>query len=202
MSYRDFTLKQVQANFGLTIVEGMGLFSGIEEVQISDYFALTLNENIPLAISINTEKARSELLVSNVLVELRKNFDRKISFFSGIEFTVDKEKGLNGYCDFVVSLSPEQLFLQSPAIVLVEAKNENLIGGLGQCIAEMIAARLFNEQNNTQASVLYGCVTTGVAWKFARLRGTILAIDLKDYNLDDAPKKVMGILSSMIRQIA
>ena len=57
-----------------------------------------LEENIPLAVSINTEKARAELLVANVLVEVRKLFDRKISFFSGVEFNVDREKSLTGFC--------------------------------------------------------------------------------------------------------
>ena len=81
MPYSDFKLRQVQKTFQLSISEKLGIFSHIEEKPISDYFATTLEENIPLAVSINTEKARSELLVANVLVEVRKLFDRKISFF-------------------------------------------------------------------------------------------------------------------------
>ena len=106
MVYSDFKLRQVQKQFQLDIVEKLGIFSAIPEKPISDYFAITLEENIPLAVSINTEKARSELLVANVLVEVRKLFDRKISFFSGVEFNVDKEQSLTGFCDFIISLSP------------------------------------------------------------------------------------------------
>ncbi len=158
MSYNDFTLRQVQHDFSLEFIEQSCLFANIEPIGISDYFAVTLQENIPLAASINTEKAKSELIIANVLVELRKFFDRKISFFSGVEFNVDKEKGLNGFCDFLISHSSEQLFVKFSIIALVEAKNENIMSGLGQCIAEMVAAKIFNEQEDCGATSVYGAV--------------------------------------------
>jgi len=202
MSYSDFNIKKVQNDFDLKIVEKFGLFSTIKTVEISDYFVTTLKENIPLAISINTEKAKSELIISNVLIEIRKLFNREISFFSGIEFNIDKDKGLNGYCDFLISLSAEQLFIKSPVIALVEAKNENIIAGLGQCIAEMVASKMFNEIEGNDTSVVYGAVTTGVSWKFIKLVDNIVHIDLKDYSLEENPKLIIGILSSMMQQKA
>ena len=182
MPYSDFKLRQVQKTFQLSISEKLGTFSHIEEKPISDYFAATLEENIPLAVSINTEKARSELLVANVLVEVRKLFDRKISFFSGVEFNVDREKSLTGFCDFIVSLSPEQLFVEAPVIAVVEAKNENIMSGLGQCIAEMVAVQLFNEQEGNPLKSTYGTVTSGIGWKFLKLEGNKVYIDLRDYS--------------------
>lgn len=202
MPYSDFTIKQVQDDFGLEIIEKTGIFSEIEHAEISDYFKITLEENIPLAVSINTEKAKSELIISNVLIEIRKIFDRKISFFSGVEFNIDKEKGLNGYCDFLVSLSPEQLFVKSPLITLVEAKNENIMTGLGQCIAEMIAAKIFNEQEGNNIPSIYGTVTTGLFWKFIKLTGNVVQIDLKNYGIEDNPEQIVGILSAMMAQKA
>ncbi len=67
----------------------------------------------------------------------------RISLFSGINLDVDKERSLNGYCDFIISKSAEQFYLKAPIIIIVEAKNENIPDGIGQCIAEMIAAGLF-----------------------------------------------------------
>ena len=202
MPYSDFTIKQVQKDFALKIVEQSGIFAQIKPVEISDYLKITLEENIPLAVSINTEKAKSELIISNILIEIRKIFDRKISFFSGVEFNIDKEKGLNGYCDFLVSLSPEQLFITSPVIALVEAKNENMMGGLGQCIAEMIAASIFNKQEGNSLAAIYGTVTTGISWKFIKLTGNTVQIDLKNYGIEDTPEQVLGILAAMIAQKA
>lgn len=202
MSYSDFTIKQLQDGFNLGIIEELGLFAHIEGAKISDYLVATLQENLPLAIAINTEKAKSELIIANVLIEIRKQFDRKISFFSGVEFNIDKDKGLNGYCDFIISLSPEQLFIKSPVIALVEAKNENMMGGLGQCVAEMIAAKIFNDNEGNNIPIVYGTITTGLFWKFIKYDGNTVFIDLKDYSIQDNPEKIIGILSSMLKQVA
>lgn len=200
MSYSDFTLKQVQREFTLEIIEKLGIFSTIDPLPISPYFAETLEENIPLAVSINTEKAKSELIIANVLIEVRKKFERKISFFSGVEFTIDRDKGLNGQCDFILSLSAEQLFVDAPIITMVEAKNENIMSWLGQCIAAMIAAQIFNEREGKPLPVIYGAVTTGLLWKFLKLVDKQVYIDLKDYGITDNPGKIIGILSAMMKQ--
>jgi hypothetical protein len=144
MSYANFTLKDVKLILSLSINERVSLFSEAAEYSVSDHLLETLKENVPLALAISTEKARSELIIAPILVELRKLLNYKISLFSGIELDVDSQRGLNGICDFVISRSDEQLFLSSPIITIVEAKNENIKGGLAQCIAEMYAAMLFN----------------------------------------------------------
>ncbi len=154
---------------------------------------------MPLATAINTEKARSELIISPVLVELRKVFDRRISLFSGIEFNVDKDQELNGFCDFIIGLSDEQLFLKSPILAVVEAKNENLMSGMGQCVAEMIASRLFNASDGHEDTCVYGVVTSGTLWKFLKLQGDRVHIDLDDYVIKEIAK-IMGILSGMVEQ--
>ncbi|MEL7070128.1 MAG: hypothetical protein AAGN15_15945 [Cyanobacteria bacterium J06581_3] len=202
MSYSDFKLRDVQKAFQLSLIEKTGIFSEIPQKAISDYLATTLTENIPLAVSINTEKARSELLVSNVLIEVRKIFDRKISFFSGVEFNVDKEQALTGFCDFMISLSPEQLFVTAPVIAVVEAKNENIMSGLGQCIAEMVAVQLFNKKEGNEVSNTYGVVTSGIGWKFLKLENSTVHIDLSDYSLESEPEKIIGILAAMVSQNA
>jgi hypothetical protein len=139
----------IEAAFDITIVDKVGIFANLPESQYSDFLGQTLQENISLALAINTEKARSELIVTPILVELRKQFDYQISFFSGKEFNIDSEKGLNGFCDFLISRSSEQLLIKTPVVALVEAKNDNIQAGLPQCMAEMIAARIFNERGFT-----------------------------------------------------
>jgi len=42
---------------------------------------------------------------------IRARLDRRIALFSGVEFNVDPERGLNGTCDFVLSRSPVQLYM-------------------------------------------------------------------------------------------
>ncbi|MEI6415272.1 MAG: hypothetical protein WCP34_13565, partial [Pseudomonadota bacterium] len=72
MSYSDFTLKKAKEEFRLNVVEDQDLFSKIPEIPISEYLSVTLNYNVPLAMAVGTEKARSEFIISNVLLEVRK----------------------------------------------------------------------------------------------------------------------------------
>jgi hypothetical protein len=92
-----------------------------------------------------------------------------VSLFSGIDFSVDPGQGLNGVWDFIVSRFPEQLFVSAPVLIIVEAKNENIPGGLAQCIVAMIAAQLFNDREGSVVAAVYGVVTTGTNWRFLKL---------------------------------
>jgi hypothetical protein len=201
MPYSNFSIKKVQQELGVGIIEQTGLFASILGQEISQHLRETLADNVSLAVSVNTEKARSELIIAPVLIEIRKLFNKQISFFSGIELNVDRDRDLAGFCDFIISQSPEQLFLSTPVITVVEAKNENIMNGLGQCAAEMVAARLFNQQEGTVLEKIYGVVTSGNLWKFMKLEGGFVYIDLDDYPVKDIGK-IVGVLCAMIKQSA
>ena len=201
MAYRNFTLEAVVTRFQLEITESANLFSEIEPVALRSDFAADLARNVQLASAINTEKAKSELIVAPVLVELREQTGRRISLFSGIDFSVDAESELTGVCDFLVSLSPVQHLLQAPVLALVEAKKDDLTLGLGQCAAEMIAAQRFNAEKGNDISWVYGCSTTGTDWKFLKLAERCLHIDMELYPIRQCDN-ILGILASMVAQQA
>jgi hypothetical protein len=158
MVYSDFTLSDIKRQLHCSIDETTDVFAAVGAVERSAWLQETLRETLPLALAVHTEKSHSELLIAPILVELRKLARHQVSLFSGIDFSVDPSQGLNGVCDFLVSRSPEQLFVSAPVLIVVEAKNENITGGLAQCIAAMVAARLFND-----LSVHYRCCLSGVA---------------------------------------
>ena len=140
------------------------------------------------------------MIISPILLEVRRKLNNEISLFSGIDFNVDNQQGLNGFCDFLISLSKEQLFIRAPVIItLVESKNENLKSGLAQCIAEILAAQLFNEQKQNTIKIIYGAVTIGTIWQFLKLEDKTISIDLTEYYIKDV-KKILGILISAIKQ--
>ena len=201
MAYSDWTLETVKKTFQLEEVNAAGIFSNVEPVEPSAHLATTLERNVPLAFAMGTEKAKSELIVSAVLVELWEHFDRNISFFSGIDFNVDAENGLTGVCDFLVSLSPAQFHLEAPAIILVEAKRDNLTVGLGQCVAEMVAAQCFNVERGNDISCVYGALTSGIDWIFLKLEGKKLQLDMAAYTIERCDR-ILGILASMTTQKA
>ena len=198
MAYSDFKLNDLIKDFGLTINESSALFSSVPEVECSELLATILKENVDLAVSISTEKARSEMIIAPILLEIRRKFNYEISLFSGSDFNVEPQRGLSGFCDFIISLSKEQLLIRAPVITIVETKNENLKSGLGQCLAEMIAAQLFNEREGNKIKTIYGAVTIGTIWQFLKLEGQLVSIDLSEYYIRDL-KKILGILSSAIQ---
>ena len=198
MSYSNFTLRKVKQEFGLTIQEKKSFLPEIMPIVPSDYLTETLRRNLALALAVGTEKARSELLISPVLVEVRELLERTVSIFSGTDFTVDESLGLNGICDFLISRSEEQLLIEAPVIAIVEAEKDDLNSGMGQCIAEMIAAQKFNEMNSVPIQDIYGTVTTGSTWRFLKLNAKTVSIDLTDYPISPIDQ-VLGILNYLVQ---
>lgn len=199
MSYSEFSLAKAKKEFGLTTLEKRDIFANLPELTASSLLTETLNYNLAIALGSNSEKARSELIIAPILVDLRRQLKEQISLFSGVDFTVDDTKGLNGTCDFIITHSPEILMVTAPVITVVEAKKENINAGLGQCAASMVAAQIFNEQTTTEIKTIYGAVTTGSIWQFLKLEGQILSIDLSEYYLKDV-NQILGILASSISQ--
>ncbi|MDJ1172470.1 hypothetical protein PMG71_23865 [Roseofilum sp. BLCC_M154] len=199
MGYSDFKINQLLKQFGLKLHENLNLFAEIPESEPSPMLTTFLQESIPLALGINTEKARSEMIITPILLELRRRKHYQISLFSGSDFNVDSTQGLNGVCDFLISLSPENLFITSPVVTLVEAKKEDIKSGLGQCLAEMLAAQVFNAQEGNEIPVIYGVVTSGNIWKFLKLEDKTVYIDSVEYYINQMAK-ILGILIYAVSQ--
>ncbi len=197
MSYSEFSLAKAKQAFGLTTLEKRDFFAPVPELAASNLLTETLNYNLEIALGSNSQKARSELIIAPILVDLRRQLHELISLFSGVDFNVDETKGLNGTCDFIITQSPEILTMTAPVITVVEAKKENINAGLGQCAAEMVAAQIFNQQAAIEIKTIYGAVTTGSIWQFLKLEAQTLTIDLSEYYLKDV-NKVLGILASSI----
>ncbi len=193
MAYSDFSLAKVKNDFGLTLDESCNLFGDLLPVLPSTTLRTLLSDYIPLATSISTEKARSEFLIAPILAEVRRLLNNQVSLFSGNEFNVDAQRGLQGFCDYIISGSKEQLYINAPVTIIFEAKKEDIIGGLGQCVAAMVAAQLFNQNKGNEVERIYGSVTTGTNWKFLFLEGSIVYIDEIEYYIKEVDK-ILGIL--------
>ncbi len=198
MPYSSFTLAKVKKEFGLSTVEAGRFLPTIEPIAPSSRLQAML-EDLPWAIAVGSEKAKSEGIIYPILQEVRRIAQQPVSLFSGREFTVDADKGLNGYVDYLLSRSPEQLEIEAPVIIVGEAKRDNLNEGLGQCIAEMVAAQLFNQANQVNIPTIYGAVSNGTQWRFLKLVGSTVAIDLMDYALPPVDQ-ILGFLAWMLRE--
>ncbi len=192
MPYQDFTIKELKSKFGIRIKENDALFSETETYDISDFLSEALRYGLPLARAIGTDKAKSEFIIAPILAEIRKILKNKISLFSGIHFNVNPEKRLEGICDFIMGYSEQQLDLVTPVMTVVAAKNENINAGIPECMAQMIAARVFNEAESNGIKYVFGCVTTGTVWKFLKYSKGVIFVDADDYYIREADK-ILGI---------
>jgi hypothetical protein len=198
MAYSAFTLPESLQQFGLRRQALPNLFVDAQPVPPSPTLAQHLAENTAYALNLNTEKARSELLIMPILMDIRRQKNYRISIHSGADFSVAPEQGLSGYCDYLVSASAEALFLESPVLAVVEAKKENIREGYGQCIAEMVATRIFNERAQTSREIIYGAVTTGDVWSFLILQNTNVTIE-EGFRYLDNIENILGALMHIVR---
>ena len=198
MAYNKFTMVRLQEEYQLEDTEQAALFADTPPVEISDWLRETLAKQTEVAMRSGSEKARSELLVTPILMEVYGQSRDHANLFSGVEFVVDKKRGLAGFCDFLFTLAPRKITIQAPIISVVEAKKEDIPKGIPQCLAELVAAQIFNARAEKPIETLYGIITTGEVWKFLRLQGTNATIDTDDYFLNQ-PEKIVGIILSMLR---
>jgi hypothetical protein len=196
MAYESFTLDILTERFGLRFKEFDDLYAQIKPVAASELLLATLQRNLPLVVNKGTEKVRSELIIAPVLVEVREILKRQVAVFSGVAFNVDKKLGLHGFCDFLISQDPLLIEIQAPIIMLVEAKKEDLAGGIAQCVAEMVAAERFNLKRGKPRAKIFGIVSSGTDWRFLELQGTDVRLDLRDYSIQEL-EAILGVLCYM-----
>lgn len=196
MSFQQFTFPQVQDDLGLTLHDA-DLFAAAPPFAVREEFAAFLRDGVTLAVANSTEKAKSEFIIAPMLLELRRALHQRFFLFSGVEWEADASRGLNGYCDFILTRGESQHVLSAPFVAVVEAKNDLIRTGLGQCIAAMVGAQVCNLESGKAVNYIHGVVSTGSIWKFLRLEGTSLTIDIPEYYVDNLPK-VMGILRQIV----
>jgi hypothetical protein len=195
MPYSNFTLEEVRDKFSLQI-SSEPFFSDLEPIAPSEYLKQALIRSKPFQTT-GSEKARSEFIIAPILLELRYLRNDSVSVFSGEEFTVDRDLGLSGICDFLISRNGNELIIDAPVIALVEAKKGVLKDGWGQCIAEMVAAKKFNENRGKPIKNIYGIVTSGSLWHFFQMKQDIVFLDPNEYSLSPVDN-LLAILNWMV----
>jgi len=81
MSYSDFSLGSVKKAFQLQLIEKIDLFKETSDLSPSHLLNETIKENLPLALASNTEKSRSVMLITPILIDLRRQFTNRICIF-------------------------------------------------------------------------------------------------------------------------
>ncbi len=194
MGYSNFKkIETLVKKFNLS-ARRQNLFKDVQGIEPS----LWLKETLEMSklVPLRNEKVKSERIVSPILLEVAKAFQQEITLFSGELLEVDAKEDLIGECDFFFTLTSQGVYLEAPIISIVEAKNEDLDYGIAQCAAQLYGARIFNEKEEKNIPILYGCTSTGTDWQFLRFEENTFYIDTQIYtNL----REILGVLHHIIQ---
>ena len=193
MSYTDFDIPKVERELNLQVVTKKIEWQ-FKPVAPSDWLLKSLEKGGKNAFV--SEKARSEFLVTPILLAVQEISRDEIQIFSGQTLNIDANVGLTGECDFILSKTQPTPVLKSPIVALVEAKKNDIELGLGQCIAQMFAAAIFNKRSENNFQTIFGCVTTGENWQFLKLEDSVATVDSERFYISEI-ENILGVFQSI-----
>ncbi len=182
--YSSFSFKAVKKQFGLKSVRGI-IFDNLTPIEPSTWLLDALERSSRMAVV--SEKSRSEWIVSPIMMEIKYRNVDKMNILSGENMDASKEQSLTGECDFIFVKDPDTFNVESLIFCLVEAEKNDLISGIGQCTAQMLGARMLNEQDDVDFPIIYGCVTTGTDWQFLKLENQLVTIERSLKYINELP---------------
>lgn len=140
-----------------------------------------INEILP-NISINSDRARGEFLISPVILDLVHYTKSQIR----IEYQIQVTQKLQGYLNYLLK--------QKIYMIFTKATNEDLDYGFTQLCAELIALDQWEKMGDQE--VILGAVTTGKIWEFGRLNRDQKLIEqgLESYRVPEDLEVLMRIL--------
>jgi len=194
MAYSDFTLLELKEQFNL-IDTVESLFGELPDVEPGDLLTRQLSRAMKLPI--RNEKAKSELIISPVLLEVIDRNSDFFTFYSGENLPADRARGLSGECDFVISRNTGSFAINMPILTVIEAKRDNIEAGVDQCAAQLYGASLINQGLGHPVPVYYGCVTNARDWLFMRFERNQYRIDNRRYQLDRLPE-LLGVFQHIL----
>ncbi|MBD1995351.1 hypothetical protein H6G00_01730 [Leptolyngbya sp. FACHB-541] len=137
-------------------------------------------------VDLESEAARREILIAPVLTSLCRQVQARLK----IEYPVAVNEQLKGSFDYYVQSRSN--------LLVVEAKNSDLMRGFTQLAVELIA---LDQWVKSATPVLYGAVTTGEEWRFGMFYRQEKKV-VRDINLYRVPADLdvlMGILVSILQ---
>ena len=188
-SFSQITQTELENEFGISIVGGRFL-PKVEPWIIPSWLEHTLAYRRNSFATMRTEKSISEALIAPILMAVEEKFRDKITIFSGEPLITED---LAGVCDFLITKVPIAISPRESYFVLVEAKRQDLFSGIPQCVAEMYAAQILNENDDT----VYGCVSIGVQWIFIKLEGKIATTDPTIFTITEVDK-ILGVFGWIV----
>jgi hypothetical protein len=196
MAFSDFkTISEVQEKYKIKYSENNFIVS--QELSPSDSFLEDFEFNKENIDIFTSEASRSEIIISPLLREVYKKHYKGYSFW--IQKSISYDDTLSGTPDYIFSRRSElgKTVLETPIVIIAEAKKNDFQQGWGQCLAELIAVQKMN--GNIQRTV-YGIVTDGNLWQFGRLIADTFTKNSANFTIDNL-SKVYGALENLVQLV-
>ncbi len=181
MSFSQFkNIADVQKLYNIRYEEGT--FISSTDARLPNVFMEEFKfskENIDI---FSSEASRSELIISPLLREVYKNHSKNYSFW--IQKPISFDDVLSGTPNYIFSKKSPlgKTVLETPIVIVVEAKKNDFEQGWGQCLAELVASQKIN---NSADNSVYGVVTDGNLWQFGRLLADLFTKNERNYTIDN-----------------
>lgn len=190
MSFNQYkNIAQVLGDFPLSYQEEN--FIQEKLLSLDTYFINRFELLIREGIVFNSEYAICESIIFPILTEIWQKYRDNLLIWSHQPLNYDEK--LSGVPDYIVAKrsSRGKVILDSPYLILVEAKKDNFEEGWGQCLAELVAAQKLNNQPN---QVLHGIVSNGKIWEFGKLEEGNFIKNIQEYSISNL-ERLFGALN-------
>lgn len=160
------------------------------DLQLPDLFMENLVFLLDKKAIDESEAFLSEAFIFPFLQQVWQRHD-KLKLWSHRGLNYDDK--LFGEPDYFISALREDVMdrlFSTPLLAVAEAKKQDFEAGWGQCLAEMIACQKINQNDPI---TIYGIVTTGLIWEFAKLESNTFTKHSLPYAISD-PQRIFGIL--------
>ena len=192
LSYKDFkNLEQVLKTFDLelrrTAFIQQKTFKNLNKHQLDALLTETLPFRFNQGNTFRSEHNICERLIFPLLelVAIENNY----TLFGHERFDVDKTLGLDGFPDYIIGREDKYSLLDKPVMVVGEAKKDDFTSGWGQCGAELVAA----QKRNDSAKTVYGVVSNGKLWEFAKLKNNLIFLELNPIVISPANYELLAL---------
>lgn len=197
MAFSDYkNISEVQQQFNIVAKEER--FLEAESIEASSQFIAELRFNQQYFDLYASEAARSELIIFPILREMYKPYAQQYELW--VQKSLNCNENLRGTPDYLLTIRSElgKRVLATPLLMVVEAKRNDFEEGWGQCLAELVAAQILN---NDPHHPVYGIVTDGRRWEFGRLVNNIFSENNEPYNTEHL-SMLLGGLHCLFKLVA
>ena len=180
MAFSDYkSISQVQKEFKIKYQEKNFLMP--EDLEPSAAFRAEFQFNTDNIDVYSSEASRAEAIIFPVLREIYKRHYEKYSLW--VQKAMAYDDKLSGTPDYLIGTKSElgKTYLETPLVIIAEAKKNDFEQGWGQCLAELIAAQKLN--GDSQQTV-QGIVTDGKFWEFGKLEGAVFTKNKEPYTVE------------------